>query len=237
MASFGCRFVIEQELPLIPYPSTGRVGGFDFGLLHFLTTDDGETIDSPQYLFRELDELKRRSKKLSGRGRKTIGSGSWDRAKLALARHHREIANRRSDFCWKLAHALCEQYDELVFETLNLDGLKRRYGRKISDLALSEFLRTLEWVAEKTGRKVVYAPRFYPSSKICSHCDNIKAAMPLSQRVYECVACGLVMDRDHNAALNLAKLGRGSVPGQSGVSDYLRIADSGAPVLTAGPSV
>ena len=218
--------MVEQEQPRIPYPSTGKIGGFDFGLYHFLTTDEGEIIDSPQYLFQELDELKRRTRKLSGRGRKTIGSGSWQRKKLAVARLQKKIANRRSDFHWKLANALCEQYDVLVFEKLNLDGLKRRYGRKISDLALYEFLRKLEWVAKKTGRQIVYADRFYPSSKICSCCGHVAEAMPLSQRVYECVACGVVMDRDQNAAINLARLGRGSVPGQSGDSDLTRNADS-----------
>ena len=94
------------------------------------------------------------TRKLSGRGGKTIGSGSWQRKKLAVARLQKKIANRRSDFHWKLANALCEQYDVLVFEKLNLDGLKRRYGRKISDLALYEFLRKLEWVAKKTGRQI-----------------------------------------------------------------------------------
>ena len=132
---------------------------------------------------------------------------------------------------------LCQQYDVLVFETLNLAGLKRRYGRKISDLALYSFLRTLEWLAVMTGRKGIYTDRLYPSSKICSQCGNKKASMPLKQLVFNCDARGFDMDRDHNAAHNLKQLGRGSVPGQSGVSDYLRHANSGALALTAGPIV
>lgn len=211
---FYLSFVTERELPKMSYPSTGKIGGFDFGLTNFLTTDEGRPIASPGFLFDELDELRRRSKKLSGRGRKTLGSGSWVREKLNVARLHRKIANRRSDFHWKLAHQLCKEYDVLCFEDLNLDGMKRIWGRKISDLALSDFLRTLEWVAKKTGREVRYVDRFYPSSKTCSQCGAVKEDMPLRQRVFECGDCGLVMRRDHNAAINIRKQsGRDSVLG------------------------
>ena len=217
---FYLSFVTERELPRISYPSTGKIGGFDFGLTNFLTNDDGDSIASPAFLFDELDELRRRSKKLSGRGRKTLGSGSWVREKLNVARLHRKIANRRSDFHWKLAHQLCEEYDALCFEDLNLDGMKRIWGRKISDLALSDFLRALEWVARKTGREVRYVDRFYPSSKTCSQCGAVKEEMPLRQRVFECGDCGLVIGRDHNAAINIRnQSGRDSVLGKSRVSD------------------
>ena len=83
---FWLSFVVERELPRIFYPSTGKIGGFDFGMQTFLTTDEGQAIVSPGYLFEELDELRRRGKKLSGRGRKTLGSGSWKREKLAVSR-------------------------------------------------------------------------------------------------------------------------------------------------------
>ena len=229
---FFLSFVVQQEQPRVFYPSTGKIGGFDFGLPHFLTNDDGETIDSPQHLFQELDELRRRSRKLSG---KTIGSGGWKRAKLDVSRLQAKITNRRSDFHWKLAHNLCRRYDILVFETLNLDGIRRgwKWGRKVSDLALSKFLLKLEWVATKTGRQVIYVEQGYASTKTCSHCGCKKAIMPIRQRVFECSHCGAVMDRDHNAARNLAAKGRGSVPGESGVR---LTANAGATALTTKPS-
>lgn len=232
---FRLSFVVKLEKPRIYYPSTGKVGGFDFGLNHFITTDTGETIESPQYLFEEREELRRRTGKLSGR--KIIGSGSWIRAELELARLHSQIASRRSDFHWKLAHKLCKRYDVLVFETLNMDGMRRLWGRKIGDLGWYSFLRKLEWVAEKTGRQIIYAPRFYPGSKICSECGCMQASLPLRQREFHCSDCGMVMGRDHNAARNLEQLGRGSVPGKSGDSDLQRHSVSMAPVMTAEPSV
>ena len=233
---FWLSFVVEQEQPRIFYPSTGKIGGFDFGLRHFLTTEEGKRIESPNYLFRELDELRRRGRRLSGRGRKTVGSGSWKREQLAVSRLHATITYRRSDFHWKLAHHLCQQYDVLVFETQTLEGMRKLWGRKISDLALSEFLRKLEWVTTKTGRRIIYAEPFYPSSRTCSDCGDVNESMPLCERKFQCKACGLVLDRNHNAACNLAKLGRGSVPGQSGDSDLQGDSVSRAPVLTARPN-
>ena len=235
-------FVVEREMPRILYPSTGKTGGFDFGMRTFLTTDDGTAFASPGFLFDELDTLKRRSRKLSARGRKTIGSGGWKREQLSVSRLHAKITNRRDDFHWKLAHELCQRYDMLCFEDLDLVSMKKQFTsrkarRKFGDLALGSFRQKLEWVAQKTGREIRYVYRYRPSSKTCSRCGHEAESMPLEELLFECVACGLLIDRDHNAARNLAKWGRGSVPGQSGVSDYPRNADSGAPVLTAEPSV
>lgn len=241
---FYLSFVSERELPKVSYPSTGKIGGFDFGLTNFLMNDEGHAIASPAFLLNDLDKLRRRSKKLSGRGRKTLGSGSWVREKLNVARLHRKIANRRSDFHWKLAHQLCEEYDVLCFETLNLDGMKRvkGWGRKISDLGFADFLRKLEWVAEKTGREVQYAGKWYASSQICSRCgtknENMRGQDALKERSFKCGDCGLVINRDHNAAINIrAQSGRDSVLGKSRVSDSKTSSKSVAPVLTAEPSV
>ena len=238
---FWLSFVVERELPRIFYPSTGKTGGFDFGLRTFLTTDEGQAIVSPGFLFEELDELRRRSKKLSGRGRKTLGSGSWRREKLALSRLHSKIANRRSDFHWKLAHELCRRYDVLCFEDLGLAEMKQGFSnkkarRKHGDLALGEFRRKLEWAAEKTGREIRYINRYKPSTKTCSVCEHEVDAMPVERRTFECVACGLLIDRDHNAARNILQWGRDSALGQSGDSDLQSESVSGAPVLTARSS-
>ncbi len=235
---FWLSFVVERERPRIFYPSTGKTGGFDFGLRIFLTTDEGQAIASPGFLFEELDELKRRSKKLSGRGRKKLGSGSWKREKFAVSRLHIKIVNRRIDFHWKLAHELCQRYDVLCFEDLGLDEMKRQLPhkkarRKHGDLALGEFRRKLEWVAQKTGREIRYINRYKPSSKTCSVCGHEVDEMPVEQRTFECVACGLLIDRDHNAARNIFQWGRGPVLGESGVR---LTANAGATALTTEPT-
>jgi putative transposase len=111
--------------------------------------------------------------------------------------------NRRSDWFWKLAHELTDRFDVLCFETLNLKGMQRRWGRKISDLAFGEFLQILEWVATKKGKQVIFIDQWYPSSKTCSHCGHVLKALDLNTREWRCPSCQQVNGRDENAAINI----------------------------------
>jgi putative transposase len=126
--------------------STGNIGGFDFGLKTFLTCSDGSKIESPLFLKVSLNEIARASRQHS---QKVKGSNNREKARLNLARKHEAVANRRRDWFWKLAHKLTDQFDVLCFEALNLKGMKRLWGRKVSDLALGEFLQILEWVTTR----------------------------------------------------------------------------------------
>ena len=201
-------FVVEADVSE-NMPETCRIGGFDFGLRTFLTTDSGEEIESPQHLRKELNRIKMAGRKVTGRdGRKVRGSKRHKRAADELQRAHRRIANERADWQWKLARRLCEEYDVLCFEDLNTEGMRKRnkaWARKMSDLALFEFHQKLGWVAEKTGRTIIKIEWYFPSSKLCFACGN-KQDMPEGIRVYEC-ACGYVADRDVNAARNIRRKG------------------------------
>ena len=143
---------------------TGKIAGFDFGLKAFLTCSDGTQIESPQFLKQSLNTIKKASKQHS---KKQKGSANRKRARLNLVRRHEDVVNRRADWFWKLAHDLTNRFDVLCFETLNLKGMQRLWGRKISDLAFGEFLQILEWVAKKKDKQVVFIDRWYPSSKTC----------------------------------------------------------------------
>ena len=94
----------------------------------------------------------------------------------------------------------------LCFEDLSLEGMRKLWGRKISDLALSEFKRKLEWVAQKTGREIIYIDKWYPSSKTCSRCGVVPGLNALNVRTFEC-ECGYTENRDINAAKNIRKEG------------------------------
>ncbi|XZO00192.1 MAG: RNA-guided endonuclease InsQ/TnpB family protein [Microcoleus sp.] len=91
------------------------------------------------------------------------------------------------------------------FETLNLKGMQRLWGRKISDLAFGDFLQIIEWVSKKKGKQVVFIDRWYPSSKTCSHCGHVLKELDLSVRQWRCPSCQNVNDRDENAALTLTR--------------------------------
>ena len=182
-----------------------QAAAFDFGLKTFLTADDGTRYDSPAFygLKRNLLALKRANRRLS---RKQKGSRNWDRANRQLQRLQFHIANLRADYHWKLAHELCQRHQVLFFETLNIDGMKRLWGRKVSDLGFYSFLKKLEWVKEKYGTEIETIDQWEATSKKCSCCGDMQE-MPLRQRVYECGRCGLVLDRDHNAARNIYRAG------------------------------
>jgi putative transposase len=184
--------------------STGEIGGFDFGLKAFLTCSDGSFIESPQFLKASLSIIRKASRQHS---KKQKGSASRERARLNLVRKHEDVVNRRRDWFWKLAHALTNKFDLLCFETLNLKGMQRLWGRKIGDLAFREFLEILEWVATKKGKTLVYIDPWYPSSKTCSCCDHIFESLDLSVRRWRCPSCKSENDRDTNASINIKRVG------------------------------
>jgi len=126
---------------------------------------------------------------------------------LNLARKHEDVVNQRTDWFWKLAHTLTNEFDVLCFETLNLKGMQRLWGRKVSDLAFGNFLQILEWVARKKGKEVVYIDRWYPSSKTCSNCGHILDELDLSVRRWRCPSCQSENDRDENASINIKLVG------------------------------
>ena len=194
-------------------PMTGKTAGFDFGLKHFLTGNDGQKIDSPQYLFHAIGELRRKSRNLS---KKVKGSNSRKRAKLELARFHRRISNLRSEFHWKLANQLVTEYDTICLETLNTKAMQQMWGRKIGDLAFAEFVKILSVMCKKHNRSLAQINQWVATSKTCSHCGHKEKEMPLNVRKWTCPECGEVHDRDINAAKNILRvgtsaLGRGSV--------------------------
>ncbi len=176
----------------------------NFGLKIFLTCSDGSSIESPQFLKQSLNAIKRASRQHS---QKTKGSNNRERARKHLVRSHEDITNRRSDWFWKLAHNLTDKFDVLCFETLNLKGMQRLWGRKISDLALGDFLQILNWVAHKKGKTVVYIDRWYPSSKRCFQCSHVLESLDLSVRQWRCPLCQSVNGRDENAAKNICAVG------------------------------
>jgi putative transposase len=192
--------VIEPEIKFM----TGKIAGFDFGLKTFLTCSEGFKIESPLFFKQSLNAIRRASRQHS---KKQKGSANRERSRKNLVRRHEDIANRRRDWFWKLAHDLTDQFDVLCFETLNLKGMKRLWGRKVSDLALREFLQILEWVARKTGKQVIYIDPWYPSSKTCSSCGHVLKELDLSVRRWRCPSCNAENDRDNNASQNIKQVG------------------------------
>jgi len=197
---FSCENVDDSK----PKPKTGKSAGFDYGNKTFLTSDEGDKIESPQFFKQSLNTLRSLNKALS---RKVKGSGNYYRAARALARLHRKIARQRLDWQWKLATELCAEFDTLCFETLNLDGMKRLWGRKVSDHAFYQFLQILEQKCAKHGKNLVKISQWTPTTKPCSDCGHHNENLSLSDRQWICPDCGSHHDRDINAAINIKRAG------------------------------
>lgn len=185
---------------------TGKSIGFDFGLKTFLNASDGEDITAPLFLKQNAKAIKQANRRLS---RKRKGSNNRQKAKMELARLHKEIANQRKDFHWEIANQIVGKYALICLENLNIKGMQRKFGRKISDLGFAEFVNKLKYMAEKTGSKVVEIDRFYPSSQLCNQCGHQNKVMKdLKIRDWICPECNAVHNRDKNAAINILSEGK-----------------------------
>ena len=199
---------VDTDLGL---PTTGNNAGFDFGLKTYLTGSDYNDYESPQFFKRGLNAIKRAHRKHS---RKVKNSKNRERARVNLARKHRQIANQRQDFHWKLAHDLTDKYDWISLETLNLKGMKSLWGRKVSDLGFSDFVQKLKHIAQKKDREVRFIDKRYPSSKTCHVCSTVNQDLNLRDRTWQCPNCHTRLDRDRNAALNIHRVGTSTLAGE-----------------------
>jgi putative transposase len=138
----------------------------------------------------------------------TAPSNRWRKAKARVAALHTRVANARRDGLHKLSTRLVREHDTIVIEDLHVAGMIRnkRLARHIAQLGMGEFRRQLTYKAAEASARLIVADRWYPSSKTCSACGAVRAKLTLAEREFACQSCGARMDRDLNAALNLAAL-------------------------------
>ena len=173
----------------------------------FLTLSDGIQIASPEFFKQSLNEIRSANKETLSR--KQYLSNGWFRvSKRHLARVNKAIANRRRDWFFKLALRLVRRYDKIAIETLNLEGMKRLWGRKVSDLAFGEFSLILRWMwVSKYGKTLLKAGRWEATTKPCSDCGYKNENLTLDDRQWTCPECGSRHNRDINAAINILRVG------------------------------
>ncbi|MFI1461604.1 IS607 family element RNA-guided endonuclease TnpB [Nocardia carnea] len=197
-----------------PVPRTcDRVVGVDLGLKHLATLSTGVQIPHQRRFSADLRKLRRLQRACArkhspDRRTGTEPSNRWLKANARVARTHTRVANLRRDDIHKLTSGLVRDFDTVVIEDLNVAGMvrNRRLARHISDAGWAEIRRQLTYKAEWAGVRLVVADRWFASSKTCSGCGAVKTKLRLSERTYCCSVCGIVLDRDENAARNLAAL-------------------------------
>lgn len=198
-ACFACE-VSEQ-----PLASTGQAVGIDVGVYHLFATSDQEVVDNPRWYRSAQAKLRILQRKVS---RRKIGRSNRRKAVLALQRHHEYIANSRKDFLNKLAYSLIVRYDFIALEELQIQGMVRNHhlSKSILDAGWGYLKQRLVDKAAEAGRQVVLVPPAY-TSKTCSSCGAFFEGLSLADRWVEC-SCGLSVDRDVNAALNVLWVGQ-----------------------------
>lgn len=197
-------FILCCDLKPIKYERVGNATiGMDFGLKTFLTLSNGKEIKSPELFKTSLKEIKKANKQLSS---KKSGSNNREKALKHLQRVHLNVYNKRSDFEWKLAHELCKNNSFIAIEDLNIEGMKKLWGRKISDLSFSSFVNKLEQVALKYNTIIQKVGRYYASSKTCT-CGVVNKELKLSDREWACLSCGEIHQRDLLASNNILSEG------------------------------
>lgn len=195
-------FVVETGPDEMLPQATPEVG-IDLGLGHFAVLSDGRKISSPRFLRRAEKRLKKAQRALS---RKAKGSKNRDKARLKVARTHARVTDARREFHHQLSTKLIRENQAVAVENLCVKGLARtRLAKSIHDAGWSAFVTMLEYKAARYGRTFVRIGRFEPTSQVCSVCGVKDGPKPLSVRKWTCGACGAVLDRDVNAAVNVAK--------------------------------
>ncbi|SRR5579885_455336 len=194
--------VCEQSRPLVVPPiNTSKSIGIDVGITKFVHDSDNHSVDNPQFLKKMLKPLRRADRKVS---RRQFGSCNYKKAKGMRARLWERIYNKRHDFLHKLSTVYAKRYDLIFVEKLNIMNMVRNHklARSIVDSGWTTFKAMLEYKA-----KLVFEVNSYNTSVDCSRCGN-KVAKSLAVRTHRCDKCGLVLDRDYNASLNILQSGK-----------------------------
>lgn len=191
----------QQEPPLY---QGGDVFGVDLGSKVLAFTSDGRRFENPKAYRKSEKQLAKLQRRFA---RQQKGSRRRERTRQRIAKRHYRIACIRSDSTHKATTEIArtKQLSVVVLEDLNVKGMVKNHclAKTIQDAAWGEFRKQVEYKSKWNGFEMTLAPRFFPSSKTCSGCGNVRKELVLEERSYVCSECGLVMDRDLNAAINL----------------------------------
>lgn len=205
---YWCTIVVttDEQIPTRTKLDKTKSVGIDLGIKDFAILSDGNKYNNPRFLEKGSKRLKKLQRKLS---KTSKASKNRKRARLLVAKQHRNIANRRNDFIHKITTNLVKsKYTSFCLENLNIEGMMKNHhlSKSISSVAWNTFKTYLEYKCERYGKTVIYIGRFEPSSKTCHNCGYINKNLKLSDRVWICPQCKEKLDRDINAAINIREM-------------------------------
>jgi len=199
--------LVEEPKPK-PTNGNGKVLGIDLGIKSLAVCSDRTVLENPRVLAKYEKRLARLQRELSRRKR---GGQNWKKTKAKIAKLHAKIRRTRHHVHHDFSHHVTDTSSVIVLEDLNVSGMVKNHSlaKAISDAGFGELRRQIQYKGKWRDVTIVLADRFFPSSKTCSHCGVIRDDLTLSERTFCCPDCGFEIDRDLNAARNLAALGEG----------------------------
>ena len=170
-------------------------------------SSDGTSAEYPRYYRNSLEKLQQEQRKLSLCKK---GGKNRDKQRLRVAKIHEKVSNQRNDFLHKLSYRIANDVDAVCIEDLNMKGMSKalNFGKSVMDNGFGMFTYLLEYKLQERGKYLVKIDKWFPSSKKCSNCGNIKETLTLSERTYHCDDCGITLDRDYNASINIKNKGK-----------------------------
>lgn len=192
----------DSQIPAKPEVNRSSATGVDLGIKTYATLSNKLSYTYPMYLEENLIKLKDLQTKFS--------KSKSKRVRLQIAKLHEKVANQRLDFIHKLTKELTINYKSIAIEDLDVKEMLKNnsiLSRRISDCSWFTFRQLLTYKSELYGCNLIVIPRFYPSSKSCSNCNYINDNLKLTDRKWLCPNCGLTLDRDYNASLNILNKG------------------------------
>jgi putative transposase len=180
--------------------------GIDLGLKEFATYSDGIVIERIRFTKKHEEHLAFHQRKLA---RMVKGSNNYKKQKVKIARIHEKIKNQRNDFLHKVTSNIVNNYDVICIEDLDASDMMKNHklAKSVGDVSFYEFKRQLEYKTMWYGKQLSKIDKWFPSSKLCSGCGNKKKDLILADRTYQCDVCGLNIDRDLNASINILTAG------------------------------
>lgn len=204
---FYATILIDGDLLKNVAPANDNKGvGIDLGIKSLLTLSDGTSIENPKWIRNNEKQLKKLQKQLS---KKQKGSNNRNKLRIKLAKKHEQIKNQKQDFLHNITTKIVNENQVIILEDLNVSGMMKNYklAKSIQELGLYEMRRQLQYKSQWYDRELIFVDRFFPSSKTCSCCGWKNTNLKLSDREFVCEGCGLVIDRDENAAINIENEG------------------------------
>ena len=193
-------YIEEKQIP------SDNIVGLDYSQHDFYISSDREKANYPHYYSESEDKLKLEGQRLC---RKVLKSNNWIKQKKKISKIQNKIANQRLDWLHKLSYKLAGNYDVVIVEGINLRAMAQtlKLAKNLVDNGFGMFRTFVKYKLEDRGKQFIKIDKWHPSSKICSGCKNKKDNLLLSDRVYRCEFCGLIIDRDCNASLNIKEVG------------------------------